>query len=82
MAKKYRRKLPATSRINQELARKPGGVGPFVTEEKVKSSTINASTAKTAPLLYEKEIFRDLKWSALVALFIFILIIILYFTIR
>jgi hypothetical protein len=82
MVKKYRRKLPATTRINRELARKPEGVSTPIMGEKVKSSTINASIAKNAPLLYEKDIFRDLKWSALVALFIFIIIIILYFTIH
>ena len=82
MAKKYKRKLTTTTSTNREIARKPDGVSTFVASEKEKSSTINASIAKNAPLLYEKEIFKDLKWSALVALFIFIIIIILYITIR
>jgi hypothetical protein len=82
MAKKYKRKLAATTRTNRELARKPEGVSTPILGEKVKSSTINESMAKTSLLLYEKEVIRDLKWSTLVALFISILIVILYFTLR
>jgi hypothetical protein len=84
MAKKYRRKSTTIRRSSQDsmpISKEAvtsvamGKARPLATKE-----TINTPLTKSSLLINEKQVFRDLKWSALVALFIFILIIILRFT--
>jgi hypothetical protein len=85
VVKKYKRKSQATTKANQESTQILNANTP-ITGVNAKSSPINApfkaQATKASVLVDEKQIFGDLKWSALVAGFIFILIVILYFTLR
>jgi hypothetical protein len=81
MSKKYRRKLPATSAVNQtsEIISK---VGSPIIDRKLRASTIGAPAAKTSGYDSQKYIVRDIKFSALIALLVALIMVVLYFTIR
>jgi hypothetical protein len=82
MSKKYRRPLPVKTNIDQASTNTLKVINSPISGAKVKSLTNNAPAAKTSGYNAEKYIARDLKMSALVALFVVVIMVVIYFTLR